>query len=137
MGYCIMRIMKKYSDYSSLSKAYERICGGTEALSEATAAESKKEVLVKAMDMAGNPATYGEIIRERLKNLEYYRTHKLRIDAVIALELLVSFSREDLGKVDLEKWKQENVRWLKETFDRNNPENGDNVISVVYCRSES
>lgn len=48
------------------------------------------------------------------------------------MDVLVSFSREDIGKVDLEKWKQENVRWLQETFNRDSARNGENVISVVF-----
>lgn len=67
----------------------------------------------------------------RVEELEYYRTHDFRKNGVMAYDILMEYSPEMAGSFDLEKWKEENVKWLQETFGK------ENVISVVYHYDEA
>lgn len=84
-----------------------------------------------------NGKSYGELYRERISSLEYYKDHKPRSNAVIALEVRLSFSHEDSEKIDIEKWKKDNVEWLRGYFNRNPLTYGDNIINVTYHGDES
>lgn len=97
--------------------------------------------------------TYEDMFQDTMRNLyiegAYRRTP--RKDAVHGIEVLMTMSREDIGKVDLDQWVQANVTWLKKRF---NPPRGEiqykdpetdelktskveNVVSVVLHMDES
>lgn len=74
---------------------------------------------------------YTAAFRKKIADSEYYKTNKVRKNAVIALEVLMTFSKDDINKFDLDSWKQANAQWMKKTFGE------DNVISLMYHGDES
>ena len=85
-----------------------------------------------------NGKTYKEAFEERMKGLGYLDGgKKIRSNAVMGFEVVTTFSREDKEKIDLEKWKENNVKWLKEAFNAKPELYGDNVLSVVYHGDEA
>ena len=80
--------------------------------------------------------TYREKFHERIKELGYGDDKKLRSNAVYGFEVVMTFSREDREKIDIEKWKEDNVKWLKQAFNANPEKYGDNVVSVMYHADE-
>lgn len=84
-----------------------------------------------------NGKSYKEAFDERMKALGYGKNgKKIRSNAVYGFEVVQTFSREDLEHVDIKKWKENNVKWLKDTFNVNPEKYGDNVLSVMYHGDE-
>lgn len=76
--------------------------------------------------------TYKSAFEKKIYESPYYRDHSVRKNAVLALDVLMTFSSKNIpSDLDLEKWKKENVEWLNERFGK------DNVISVVLHMDES
>jgi len=48
----------------------------------------------------------------------------------LGFEVVTTFSREKLNDVDIQKWKEDNVKWLKEAFNANSEKYGDNPESM-------
>lgn len=85
-----------------------------------------------------NGKTYKDALQDRLKELGYYSGEKkIRKNAVLGFEVVTTFSREKLNDVDIQKWKEDNVKWLKEAFNANSEKYGDNVLSVMYHGDEN
>lgn len=84
-----------------------------------------------------NGKSYTELFQEKINSLEYYQNHKPKSNAVLAIEVEMSFSPEDKGKIDVEKWKKDNIDWLRGYFNKNPLVYGDNVINVVYHGDET
>lgn len=66
---------------------------------------------------------------------EFTKQRTLKTE-VRAMEIVLAVPREDSVKIDLEKWKEDNVKWLQKTFNVS-PDGKDNVLSVVYHGDES
>ena len=74
---------------------------------------------------------YRTLWYRRIKEVEL-QTGKpvaVRKGAVLAYEVVTSFSRE--AEVDLEKWKEANIQWMKDTF------GADNVLSMELHMDET
>lgn len=132
MGYCFMHI-GKIKTFGELQAHYVHNYREVEVSNADPNKEFENEELVMMPVRQGRKMSYGDMVKERLESLPYYKNHKLRTNQVLALEVVTTFSRED--DIDLEKWKEENVKWLQKTFnvamDRK-----DNVISVMYHGDE-
>lgn len=83
-----------------------------------------------------NGQTYLEAFQERIKTLPYYQNHDFRKNGVMALEIVMTFSAEDIENIDLNEWKQDNAKWLRDNFNICPDKYGDNVISMVYHGDE-
>lgn len=94
----------------------------------------KKYLNEELVSLSGK--NYKEAFEERTAKLGYGTNKKIRSNAVYGFEVLTTFSREDVDHVDLEKWKENNTKWLKETFNANPEKYGDNVLSIVYHGDE-
>lgn len=81
--------------------------------------------------------SYTDLFQDRLSSLSYYKDHKPRSNAVMAFEVRMSFSHDEKDKIDIEKWKKDNVEWLRGYFNKNPLTYGDNVVSVTYHGDES
>lgn len=94
--------------------------------------------------------TYEEKYADRMRKFGYGLTEaeraehpdlkRVRSNAVLGFELVLTFSREDKDRIDVEKWKKDNVKWLEKTFnpsDEFREKNGSNVLSVVYHGDEA
>ena len=68
--------------------------------------------------------SYRDLWYRRIKEaeIEYRHPVKVRKNAVIAIDIVTTFSKD--ADIDLEEWKKENVRWMRETFGE------ENVISM-------
>lgn len=77
--------------------------------------------------------TYKTAFEKRIRESEYYKTHKIRSNAVLGIDVQIGFSREKLEDVtfDLDTWKKQAVKWVEDTFGK------ENVISAVLHMDES
>jgi len=105
--YAIYRIGKKFKDMNSISHFVNHM----ERITEVQNADKsiKNEILI------GNKDVYKDV-----KN--YISDCKLRKNTVIGRELLMTASPDffhGLGEKELEVWKQENIKWLKDNFHEN------------------
>lgn len=130
MGYCFMTI-DKIKDFKKLASTYAHNYRKKEVLN---ADPDKKELNRELVSLNGK--TYIEAFKDRTKELGYGTEKKIRSNAVYGFEVVTTFSREDAEKIDLEKWKEDNVKWLKQAFNANPEKYGDNVLSVVYHADE-
>lgn len=93
----------------------------------------KNEELVRSVDEQENEIDYNEAWKKRMQSLSHYQQYGVRKNAVLAIEVVTTFSRE--SNIDLEKWKEENVKWLEKTYNVA-PDGKSNVLSVVYHADE-
>lgn len=86
-----------------------------------------------------NGKTYSEAIQDRIQSLEYYQTHSVRKNNVLAFDVLTEVAREEIdsGRINLEDWKNSQVEWLRETFNSCPEKYGDNVLSVMFHGDET
>lgn len=130
MGYCFMSFDKIHTR-GSLSNHYShnyRMKPVSNAIPELK--ESNEELVTL------NGKTYSEAIDERLASLGYGASKKVRKNAVLAIEVLTTFSREDMNRINIEKWKKDNVDWLQKAFNTKPEKYGDNLLSVIYHGDE-
>lgn len=78
-------------------------------------------------------ANYYEAQRERIKELDYYKDHKIRKNAVLAYDVIMSYSSG--SGVDVDEWKKASVEWLQNTFNKAG-DGKNNVISAVLHMDE-
>lgn len=68
-------------------------------------------------------ADWFKLFKDRFKELDYYKqsdSRKLRSDAVIGLEVVVSMSHDFVPNVDIDEWCEANTEWMKEHFGEKN-----------------
>lgn len=138
MGYSFVHINKLYS-YYKIGKAYEhnyRLSNVSNAISEY---RNKNEELISLPVKADRQLSYLEVWQERLHALPAYAkgNRKIRKNAILALEFVTSFSRENRNQVPLEQWKEANVRWIQESFNADMEKYGDNVLSIMCHDDET
>lgn len=134
MGYCFMDI-KKIKSLNVMAAKYKHNYREITVPNAVPELSGMNRELVPLIGKDGNPVDYNEAFKQKMESLEYYKDHKLRSNAVLAYEIVTTFSHEDAGKVDVEKWQEDNVKWLKDTFNLT-PENGNCVLSVMYHGDE-
>lgn len=138
MGYSFMTI-EKIKDKGTLSKKYDHNYRKGEVKNADPELAYLNEELVK-LDPEHNykdhTRTYIDAFNDKLEKLS--DTNKtIRKNAVLALEVVTTFSRDELENVNLDKWKQDQVKWLEDTFNANKEKYGNNVISVMYHGDEN
>lgn len=134
MGYCFMDI-KKIKSLNVMAAKYKHNYREITVPNAVPELSGMNKELVPLVGKDGKPVDYTEAFNQKLESLDYYKTHKLRSNAVLAYEIVTTFSHEDADKVDVEKWQQDNVKWLKDTFNLT-PKNGNCVLSVMYHGDE-
>lgn len=135
MSYCFMRMEKiNIANKMKLVGLYNHNFRKNTVANADPSLSYKNEELVK-MEENQN---YLDAVNERINNLDYY-THggKIRKNAVLAFDVLMTFSKEASDQLDIQKWKQDNLKWLKDTFDKNEDKIGSNLIHVVSHEDES
>ena len=100
-------------------------------------ADEAASALNRELILQNEDISYEDLISERLSTLEAYQKNSPRKDAVYAFEIILSFSNEVKDKIDINDWANENVKWLREEFNRNAEKYGDNVLSVKLHTDES
>ncbi len=84
-----------------------------------------------------NGKNYLQAYQTHMAETEQYRNSAPRKNAVRGFEVIQSFSRSELDRIDMEKWKADNIAWLKRTFNKNPEKYGENVISAVFHADEA
>lgn len=75
--------------------------------------------------------TYKSAFEKKIYDSPYYRDHSIRKNAVLAMDVILTFSSKNLPEnFDLEGWKRANTEWLEETYGK------ENVISAVLHMDE-
>lgn len=76
--------------------------------------------------------TFPEAWKQKVLEAEvkYNGSVKRRKNSVLGIEVITSFSHEMIGKIDIEKWSEKNIQWLKDTFGE------DNILSSVLHLDE-
>lgn len=128
MGYCFMTI-EKIKNTKQLVAKYKH---NFREIEVSNADKDKKDLNEELVSLNGS--TYKEAFEKRTAELGYGTDKKIRSNAVYAFEVVTTFSRDQ--DIDLDKWKENNVKWLRETFNANPEKYGDNVLSVVYHADE-
>lgn len=136
MNYCILEI-KKIHNLATLQKAHSHNYRTINVPNANPELANANRELVPLVNNAGLPCSYLEAFREKIKSLEYYKDHKIRKNNVRAIEVMTTFSRESRDTIDLEKWEQDNVEWLRSFFNKEPEKFGDNVISVQVHDDEN
>ena len=75
--------------------------------------------------------TYNDTVKETKQEVEQATGRKVRKDAVLAIEVVLTYSATANDGLDLEAWKQENVDWLESYFGR------ENIMSAVLHMDEA
>jgi hypothetical protein len=138
MGYSFMTI-EKVKDKGSLTKKYNHNYRKGKIDNADPNLADQNEELVKLdpdAEYTEHTKTYVDAFNEKMEKLKETNP-KIRKNAVLALEVVTTFSREDAEHVDLEKWKKDQVEWLRKTFNPDPEKYGDNVISVMYHGDEA
>lgn len=129
-NYCVLDI-NKIKSRALLQTVYnhnKRISHPINAAEEI--ADKNEEWLIPgASDLA-------DALDQKIASLPYYKDHKLYKNAVLAYELVMTYTPDAAGTFDEEAWKKENLKWLQETFDRNKDKYGTNIISIDYHYDE-
>lgn len=128
MGYCFMTIQKVKTIGQLVSKYKHNYRTVT-----VDNADPDKIHLNEELVKLPNGQDYKDAFYERINSLPYYADHKIRSNAVLAFEVVTTFTKN--SDIDLEKWKEKNVQWLENTFNTA-PNKKNNVISVVYHGDE-
>lgn len=131
MGYCFMTMTKIHTMTELMKRADHNLREKEIFNADPDRAHLNDEmVMVKDHDIV----TAWE---NKFNSLEHYKENKLRKDAPRAIEIVMSLPKEDAAKVDLEKWKQANMKWLEKEFETNKELHGSNLLSVVYHGDET
>lgn len=75
--------------------------------------------------------TFVEQTEDTKKMVEQATGRKVRKDAVLAVEVVLTYSSAAEDGMDIEKWKQANVEWLKSYFGE------ENIMSAVFHGDET
>lgn len=132
MGYCFMTT-QKIKTMGTLRSKHIHNFRETTVLNADSEQKHLNEEISYSCDENGKRLDYNDAWEERMRDLPSYQQHGTRKNAVLAIEVVTTFSREET--INLEKWKEENVKWLEKTFNIA-PDGKNNVLSVVYHADE-
>lgn len=131
-GYSFMTI-NKVKDYGTLTAKYNHNCRVVDVSNAIPELADQNDTLVELPKSNNEQMGYAEAVKNRIKNLDYYKNHKVRSNAVLAYELVLTFTKDDA--IDIEEWKSRTTQWLKDTFNIA-PDGKDNVLHVVFHGDE-
>lgn len=130
MGYSFMTL-EKVKNMNQIIGKYKHNYREIDVLN---ADPTKKALNEELVGLDGK--TYKEAFEERMASLGYGKDKRIRSNAVYGFEVVTTFSREEAEHMDFDKWKENNVKWLRQAFNANPEKYGDNVLSVVYHADE-
>lgn len=130
MGYCFMKF-EKANTIQHIGNIQKHNLREKEVANADKSLEHLNDEMVSL-----NGKSLADTWKERMNELECYRTRKIRNDAVKVLEVVTTFSREDRDHIDIEKWKADNKKWLEKTFNADKEKYGNNILSMVFHADE-
>lgn len=128
MGFSFMTIQKVKS-LQVLEKKYKH---NYRLMDVANADPKLKKFNEELKPMYG--LSYTDMFNDKINASEYHKSRKIRSNSVKALEIVTTFSREDLDGINIEEWKKLNKAWMEKEF--NIPGKTDNVISMMFHADE-
>lgn len=132
MGYCFMTT-QKIKTLGALGSKFKHNYRKINVENADPSLFYLNDSLITSLDENNESIDYVDTWKKRFDELPYYENRKLRSNAVLAIEVVTTFSREE--NIDIESWKRENVEWLKKTFNIAG-DGKDNVIDVIYHADE-
>ena len=78
--------------------------------------------------------SFSDRFDKRISELEYYQTHTVHSNAVLAYNISLTYS--PTAQLSVEEWKKANYEFLKEEFNVS-PDGGNNVISCIFHGDEN
>lgn len=124
MGYSVLKI-KKLKTSTALINRQSHDYRTKEVLNADKDKSPENKVIIE-----NQYGTYEDAYNAKINESPAYKYYKPRCDAVKALDVMLTFSHESIGKIDMEQWEELSVKWLKDTF------GADNVVSVVEHNDE-
>lgn len=93
-----------------------------------TALSKNNVELIKMRDDVSTPT---EFVKKRLSELEYYKTHNVRKNAILANEVIMAFGTDNLPKdFSVSKWAAQCEKFLTDIYGR------ENILSAVVHMDE-
>lgn len=132
MGYCFMST-QKVKTLGQLKSKYRHNHRLANVENADPALKHLNRELVSCLNANGEPIDYVEAWKERIDSLDYYKDHRVRSNAVLATEVIMTFSRSE--KIDLEAWQKKNVEWLEKTFNIAG-DGKSNILDVTFHADE-
>ena len=80
---------------------------------------------------------FNDAFKSKINELPYYDSHRVRKDAVRAIEVVLSYSPEADGTFDIDEWKKKSMEWIREKYDLAPKAYGTNIISAVFHGDEA
>ena len=134
MGYCFMTLSKVHT-MGELAAKYNHNYRTAEVLNaDPTLRHLNSELISLPENADGSKMNYNEFFKKRIDDLDYYKSHNIRKNAVLAIEVVTTFSRQD--NIPIEEWKRKNVEWLQKEFNKAG-DGKNNIASVMYHGDEN
>lgn len=133
MGYAVCHCAKLKSE--NIRESYNH----NYRISEAPNADESKSELNRVLVDKLNGQTYEEATAEMVRELrsEGLMDRKPRSDAVLGIEVMLTFSAEDAKNINLDDWTRACTEWLNEQFNSKDGYRTDNVRSAILHLDES
>ena len=130
-NYCIMRI-QKIKSLAHLQAAYNHNYRLKEVSNADPSLDKFNHELVPL-----KASNYVEAFEKHIQTIGYGpEGKKLRKNAILAIELVLTMSNEAAKHVDIPKWESQNAEWILNTFPTP-AKDGNNILSIVSHESES
>lgn len=77
--------------------------------------------------------SYVDCFHEKIESSTWYKngSHKIAKNAIYGVEFMLTFGGEATGKIDIDKWCSDNMKWLEANFG-----GADNVVSAILHLDE-
>lgn len=126
MPKCCMR-MKKIKSFAAMKNTYEH----NYRIDNVGNADPNKYKLNEEMVKLPDGENYADAFRRKISESKYYETHDVHKKAIMGIEVMLTYNgREDNPLFNLDEWKKQNMKFLNDTFGK------DNVVSVMLHRDE-
>ena len=132
MGYCFLSL-QKVKTLGQLKSKFNHNHRVADVENADPMLKHLNKNLIQCQLMDGTKADYATAWNERIDNLDYYKNHKVYANAVKAMEIVMTFSRED--NIDIDAWQKKNIAWLEKTFNVAG-DGRSNIMDVTYHADE-
>lgn len=77
--------------------------------------------------------SYVDCFHKKIESSAWYKngSHKIAKNAIYGVEFMLTFGGEAIGKIDIDKWCSDNMKWLEANFG-----GADNVVSAILHLDE-
>lgn len=127
--------MEKITAIKAMDAAYRHVYREEMPLNADPTLSAKNIHDIHQTNAEGKQLSYNESFAQRIGQLDYYKDHKIRKNAVRGIDVLFSYSKNAEGTFDRQAWIRRNAEWLNEHFSKA-ADGRSNIISVVYHEDE-